>query len=62
MNLKTIYAGEKVNFKQMKEPGPAVSRQDAWSVNKRLGLPIVQDVLDRSARLVPESVRGPPNL
>ena len=44
--FKTIYAGEKVNFRQMKRQDlPALAKMLGENVNKRLGAPIVHDVL-----------------
>jgi hypothetical protein len=62
--FKTIYAGEKVNFKQMKKQDlPALAKMLGENVNKRLGLQIVQDVLiDQLAYIPQKDVRGPPNL
>lgn len=62
--FKTIYAGEKVNFKQMKKQDlPSLAKLLGENVNKRLGLPIVQDVLiDQLAYIPQKDVRGPPNL
>ena len=62
--FKTIYAGEKVNFKQMKKQDlPSLAKMLGENVNKRLGLPIVQDVLiDQLAYIPQKDVRGPPNL
>lgn len=62
--FKTIYAGEKVNFKQMKKQDlPQLAKMLGDNVNKRLGLPIVQDVLiDQLAYIPQKEVRGPPNI
>jgi hypothetical protein len=62
--FKTIYAGEKVNFKQMKKQDlPSLAKMLGENVNKRLGLPIVQDVLiDQLAYIPQKDVRGPPKL
>jgi hypothetical protein len=62
--FKTIYAGEKVNFKQMKKQDlPSLAKMLGENVNKRLGIPVVQDVLiDQLAYIPQKEVRGPPNL
>lgn len=62
--FKTIYAGEKVNFKQMKKQDlPGLAKMLGENVNKRLGLSIVQDVLiDQLAYIPQKDVRGPPKL
>lgn len=62
--FKTIYAGERVNFKQMKKQDlPSLAKMLGENVNKRLGLPIVQDVLiDQLAYIPQKDVRGPPKL
>jgi hypothetical protein len=58
--FKTIYAGEKVNFRQMKKQDlPALAKQLGENVNKRLGAGLVQDVLIDQLSYVPrEEVRG----
>ena len=58
--FKTIYAGEKVNFSQLKRQDlPALATQLGESVNKRLGVKMVQDVLIDQLSYVPkEEVRG----
>ena len=58
--FKTIYAGEKVNFRQMKRQDlPALAKQLGDNVNKRLGAALVHDVLIDQLSYVPkEEVRG----
>jgi hypothetical protein len=58
--FKTIYAGEKVNFSQLKRQDlPALATQLGENVNKRLGVKMVQDVLIDQLSYVPkEEVRG----
>ncbi len=58
--FKTIYAGEKVNFRQMKRQDlPALAKQLGENVNKRLGATLVHDVLIDQLSYVPkEEVRG----
>ena len=58
--FKTIYAGEKVNFRQMKRQDlPALAKQLGDNVNKRLGATLVHDVLIDQLSYVPkEEVRG----
>jgi hypothetical protein len=57
--FKTIYAGEKVNFHQMKRQDlPALAKQLGENVNKRLGTQLVHDVLIDQLSYVPkEEVR-----
>jgi hypothetical protein len=53
--FKTIYAGEKVNFRQLKKQDlPALAKQLGENVNKRLGVPVVQDVLIDQLSYVPK--------
>jgi hypothetical protein len=58
--FKTIYAGERVNFRQMKRQDlPALAKLLGENVNKRLGAPLVHDVLIDQLSYVPkEEVRG----
>jgi len=58
--FKTIYAGEKVNFRQMKRQDlPGLAKQLGENVNKRLGAALVHDVLIDQLSYVPkEEVRG----
>jgi len=58
--FKTIYAGEKVNFRQMKRQDlPALAKQLGENVNKRLGATLVHDVLIDQLSYVPkEEIRG----
>jgi hypothetical protein len=58
--FKTIYAGEKVNFRQLKKQDlPALAKQLGENVNKRLGAAMVHDVLIDQLSYVPkEEVRG----
>lgn len=58
--FKTIYAGEKVNFRKLKKQDlPTLAKQIGENVNKRLGAPIVQDVLIDQLSYVPrEEARG----
>jgi hypothetical protein len=58
--FKTIYAGERVNFRQMKKQDlPALAKQLGENVNKRLGAGMVQDVLIDQLSYVPrEEIRG----
>jgi hypothetical protein len=52
--FKTIYAGEKVNFRQLKKQDlPALAKQLGENVNKRLGAAMVQDVLIDQLSYVP---------
>lgn len=62
--FKTIYAGEQVNFKQMKKQDlPGLAKQLGENVNQRLGLAIVQDVLiDQLSYIPKKDVRGPPKI
>ena len=58
--FKTIYAGDSVNFRQMKKQDlPALAKQLAGNVNKRLGAAMIQDVLiDQLNYVTKEEVRG----
>lgn len=58
--FKTIYAGEKVNFRQLKRQDlPGLAKQLGEAVNKRLGAELVHDVLIDQLSYVPkEEVRG----
>jgi hypothetical protein len=58
--FKTIYAGEKVNFRQMKKQDlPALANTLAQNVNRRLGSPMVHDVLIDQLNYVPkDEARG----
>lgn len=60
--FKTIYAGEKIDFKNLKKQDlPALAKMLGENVNKRLGAPVVQDVLLEQLSYVPKSdMRGPP--
>jgi trk system potassium uptake protein TrkH len=55
-----IYAGEKVNFRQMKKQDlPSLAKLLGENVNKRLGAPLVHDVLIDQLSYVPkEEIRG----
>jgi hypothetical protein len=54
--FKTIYAGEKVNFRQMKRHDlPLLAKQLSKNVNKRLGVELVKDVLIDQLSYVPQS-------
>ena len=61
--FKTIYAGEKVNFRQLKKQDlPALAKQLGENVNKRLGGGLVKDVLIDQLSYVPRGeVRGGPS-
>lgn len=58
--FKTIYAGEQINFQNMKKQDlPALAKALADNVNGRLGLPIVQDVLIDQLSYIPKNdLRG----
>jgi hypothetical protein len=60
--FKTIYAGEQVNFQNMKKQDlPALAKKLGENVNKRLGVDMVQDVLiDQLSYIPKKDVRGPP--
>ncbi|HRO50521.1 MAG TPA: hypothetical protein PLW75_10320 [Hyphomicrobium sp.] len=58
--FKTIYAGEQINFQNMKKQDlPALAKALADNVNGRFGLPIVQDVLIDQLSYIPKNeMRG----
>lgn len=58
--FKTIYAGEQVNFQNMKKQDlPALAKRLGDNVNKRLGLEIVRDVLiDQLSYIPKKDMRG----
>jgi hypothetical protein len=58
--FKTIYAGEQVNFQNMKKQDlPLLARKLGENVNKRLGVKIVQDVLiDQLSYIPKKDMRG----
>ncbi|MFA5950147.1 MAG: hypothetical protein WC807_07675 [Hyphomicrobium sp.] len=60
--FKTIYAGERVNFNELKRQDlPALAKMLGENVNKRLGMPIVQDVLIEQLAYIPKKdIREPP--
>jgi hypothetical protein len=60
--FKTIYAGEQVNFQNMKKQDlPVLAKKIGDGVNKRLGVAMVQDVLiDQLSYIPKQDVRGPP--
>jgi len=62
--FKTIYAGEQVNFQNMKKQDlPVLAKKLGENVNKRLGLDLVQEVLiDQLSYIPKKDVRGPPKL
>ncbi len=62
--FKTIYAGEQVNFQNMKKQDlPLLAKRIGENVNKRLGVEMVQDVLiDQLSYIPKKDVRGPPKL
>lgn len=62
--FKTIYAGEQVNFQNMKKQDlPLLAKKIGENVNKRLGVEMVQDVLiDQLSYIPKKDVRGPPKL
>lgn len=62
--FKTIYAGEQVNFQNMKKQDlPVLAKKIGEGVNKRLGVAMVQDVLiDQLSYIPKKDVRGPPKL
>lgn len=62
--FKTIYAGEQVNFQNMKKQDlPLLAKKLGENVNKRLGVNMVQDVLiDQLSYIPKKDVRGPPKL
>jgi hypothetical protein len=58
--FKVIYGGQTVDFRHFKKQDlPALSRQIAENVNKRLGVALIDDVLVQELNYVPkENVRG----
>ena len=58
--FKTIYAGEQINFQNMKKQDlPALAKALADNVNGRLGGPIVQEVLIDQLSYIPKNeMRG----
>lgn len=58
--FKTIYAGEEINFQNMrKQDLPALARMLAENVNKRLGVAMVQEVLIDQLSYIPKTeMRG----
>lgn len=58
--FKTIYAGEQVNFQNMKKQDlPLLARKLGENVNRRLGMKIVQDVLiDQLSYIPKKDMRG----
>jgi hypothetical protein len=58
--FKTIYAGEQVNFQNMKKQDlPVLAKKLGDNVNKRLGVNIVQDVLiDQLSYIPKKDMRG----
>jgi hypothetical protein len=58
--FKTIYAGEQVNFQNMKKQDlPLLAKKLGENVNKRLGVKIVQDVLiDQLSYIPKKDMRG----
>ena len=62
--FKTIYAGEQVNFQNMKKQDlPLLAKKLGENVNKRLGIAIIQHVLiDQLSYIPKKDVRGPPKL
>jgi hypothetical protein len=62
--FKTIYAGEQVNFQNMKKQDlPELAKKLGENVNKRLGVAVVQAVLiDKLSYIPKKDVRGPPKL
>ena len=58
--FKTIYAGEQINFQNMKKQDlPALAKALADNVHGRLGLPIVQEVLIDQLSYIPQrEMRG----
>lgn len=54
--FKTIYAGEQINFQNMKKQDlPALAKMLAENVNTRLGVPIVKEVLIDQLSYIPKS-------
>lgn len=60
--FKTIYAGERINLKQLKKQDlPALAKSLGENVNKRLNQQLVQDVLIEQIAYVPKKeIREPP--
>jgi hypothetical protein len=58
--FKTIYAGEQVNFQNMKKQDlPLLAKKLGENVNKRLGMKVVQDVLiDQLSYIPKKDMRG----
>ncbi len=58
--FKTIYAGEQVNFQNMKKQDlPLLAKKLGENVNKRLGTKVVQDVLiDQLSYIPKKDMRG----
>lgn len=58
--FKTIYAGEQVNFQNMKKQDlPVLAKKLGDNVNKRLGVEVVQDVLiDQLSYIPKKDMRG----
>lgn len=58
--FKTIYAGDQISFEQMKKQDlPVLAKTLADNVNKRLGVPIVQEVLIDQLSYIPKAeMRG----
>lgn len=58
--FKTIYAGEQVNFQNMKKQDlPVLAKKLGENVNKRLGAALVQDVLiDQLSYIPKKDMRG----
>ncbi len=58
--FKTMYAGEKVNFKELKKTDlPKFATMLAEAVNKRLNRPLVQEILIQQLGYVPkDDMRG----
>lgn len=59
--FKTIYAGEQVNFQNLKKQDlPVLAKKLGENVNKRLGTAVVQDVLIEQLSYIPKKdLRGP---
>jgi hypothetical protein len=59
--FKTIYAGEQVNFQNLKKQDlPVLAKKLGENVNKRFGVPVVQDVLIEQLSYIPKKdMRGP---
>ena len=58
--FKTIYAGEKLNFKELKKTDlPKFAKLLSESVNARLGRPMVQEILIQQLGYIPkDDMRG----